>query len=541
MASSPKEWLVRTKSRDIVGPFSLRELVQKLKDNEISLEDEMSPPAGSWISVQTLQARDVEEVTRTSTRVTGTDTRNVDDTSDPTEDTNPSVENQPKTPLYPQKEIAKANTKSKVAPFLMGAIVSLFFVALFLYFNSSGGKSKSNDMLSTATAFDGDSKMTQRANELIHRGEKKLALKELSEYHEKQMGKGELSYLIPYSALLITEGESSTRARKFLETILASHPSNPLKSKAHHWLGYLDLMEGEEGYGEDHFLEVLQLNTKDVAAQFNLGRAYLMQENFQKALDYLQLAELEMPDLYLIHIYKGRAKTQLNLQEEARQSFQTAIQNANDRWLSYIYYASFLFKYHEFNEARQVLKKMLTRDPSYEIYSPPPYGFYQEALNYSEYLELFNQIMEKAPTEEKELGRLYLSYISDPQGASGKRILALAVSGNLYCKVIALKVALEKRMAAEEIKTLLERLPPNLNEFGYFAYVLRADAKRELGNLTEAQQDYRRALVLEPKSAISHLLLAHLLKKLQKEDDAKTELESLLSYHPNYIPALRER
>ena len=88
---------------------------------------------------------------------------------------------------------------------------------------------------------------------------------------------------------------------------------------------------------------------------------------------------------------------------------------------------------------------------------------------------------------------------------------------------------------------VLERLPSNLNDFGYYAYVIRADVKRELGQYTEAQQDYRRALLIEPKSAITHFLLANLLKKLHKDEDAKTEIESLLSYHPNYIPALKVR
>lgn len=541
MATSSKEWLLRTKARDIAGPFTLRELVLKLKDKEISPEDEIAPHAGSWISASTLQSRDVEEVTLTSTRVTDTDTRKIDDTQDPLENTANSQPLSPPTPLFPkQTQKQEANTKAKLAPFLTGVLLSFFLVALYVYVLPKRVNTTETIALSE-NAGNLDHSAVKRAYELINRGEKKLALRELSELHEKQMGKGDLSYLIPYSALLITENESQTRARKFLESILTSNPAPELKSKAHLWLGILDLMNGEEGFGEDHFLEALQINTKDTAVQFNLGRAYLLQENYQKALDYLQLAELQMPDLFLIHIYKGRAKALLNLDEEARTSFQTAIQCSEDRWLSYIYYAFFLFKNHEFNEARLVLKKMITKDPSYEKYSPVPFGFYQEPINYAEYLELYNQIMDKAPAEDRELGKLYLTYIADPQGAAAKRILGMSVSGNLFSKVIALKVASEKQMSAADLKVLMERLPANLNDFGYYAYVIRADVKRELGQYTEAQQDYRRALLMEPKSAISHLLLANLLKKLQKMDDARTEIESLLSYHPNYIPALKER
>ncbi len=544
MATSSKEWLLRTKARDIAGPFTLRELVLKLKEKEISPEDEIAPHAGSWISASTLQSRDVEEVTLTSTRVTDTDTRKIDDTHDPVENTENSKPLVPPTPLFPNpKQLDKKseNTKAKLAPFFTGVLLSFFLVALYVYVLPKHANRKAETITLSEDAHNQDQLLVKHVYEMINRGERKLALRELSELHEKQNGKGDLSYLIPYSALLITENESQTRARKFLETILANNPTPELKAKAHMWLGIIDLMNGEEGFGEDHFLEALQLNTKDTMVQFNLGRAYLKQENYQKALDYLQLAELEMPELFLIHIYKGRAKELLNLSDEARTSFQTAIQCSEDRWLSYIYYAFFLFKNHEFNEARLVLKKMITKDPSYEKYSPVPFGFYQEPINYAEYFELYNQIMEKAPAEDRELGKLYLSYISDPQGAAAKRILGMSVSGNLFSKVIALKVASEKQLGATELKTILDRLPANLNDFGYYAYVIRADVKQELGQMTEAQQDYRRALLIEPKSAISHFYLANLLKKLQKEEDARTEIESLLTYHPNYIPALKVR
>jgi tetratricopeptide (TPR) repeat protein len=206
--------------------------------------------------------------------------------------------------------------------------------------------------------------------------------------------------------LLITEGESPLRAKKLLEQVLRVPQTPELKSRAHHWLGYLLLSQDEGDMGEGHFLEALQLNPKDAAARFNLGRAYLKQEKFSQALDYLQLAELEMPNLWLIHIYKGWARMALGNKEEAKSSFKTAIQASKDRWMTYIYYSIFLLRFEEYDEAKATLKQMLTYDPNYELNSPPPMEYFQSKVNYNDYLTAYNKVMEKGTSDEREMGQL---------------------------------------------------------------------------------------------------------------------------------------
>ena len=375
---------------------------------------------------------------------------------------------------------------------------------------------------------------------LIHAGATETALKQLTQYHEKHPAKGDLEYLVPYAALLITEGDSPGRAKKFLEQVLSGQTSPQLKSRAHHWLGYLLLSQDEGDMGESHFLEALQLNPKDAAARFNLGRSYLKQEKFSQALDYLQLAELEVPDLWLVHIYKGRAKAALGNMDEARVSFKTAVEVSQDRWLTYIYYALFLRGVQDNDTAQIVMRKMLTRDPRYEIHSPPPWGFYQEKINYAEYLTAFTTVMEKASGEEKELGKLYINYLlNGANSAEGKRIETVAAtSPGLLAKVLGLQVVLDREGSLEDVKAAVGRLPQNLSDFGYYAYVLRGEGKARLGLFSDAQQDFGRALTLEPRAAIAHFALADLLRKTQRQADAENEIKSLLIYHPNYIPAI---
>ena len=563
MPNETKLWLVRTRTGEILGPYSQQNLLEELKKNTFSGEDEMAPSHGAWISAQTLTHREPEELTHTSTRsqvtrptataspaaATAPLLHIIDEKEEQPEEPTPTpdlktvdelAEPFSKRPMPPRLPPTKGHLAKTIGPVITVSVVTIAIVTFILQLRSNEPSRPADIMApSLPTHGEGESPFVRHIYSLIHQGENKKALNELTQYHEKHLGKGDIEYLIPYSALLITEKESPARARKFLEQVLSSAATPYLKSRAHHWLGYLDLSQEEGDMGEGHLLEALQLNPKDAAARFNLGRVYLKQEKYSQALDYLQLAELEVPDLWLVHIYKGRAKVSLGNMEEARIAFKMAAQTAPDRWITYIYYALFLMGIHETEAAQETLKKMLTRDPSYELHSPAPWGFYQEKVNYTEYLNAFSHIMEKGPGEERELGKLYINYlINGPSGNEGKKIEAYAEKGSLRSKVLALKVLLDRDAPAEELRTGLQRLPPTLAEFGYLAYVLRGEARSRLGFYQEAQQDFQKAISLEPRAALGHWAYAGFLKKHQRLSEAQNELKILLNYHPNYIPAI---
>ena len=64
-----KEWLVRTRTGEVLGPFTQHELLENLQRHVFTVEDEIAPSGGLWISAQTLTHRDSsDESTYTSTR-----------------------------------------------------------------------------------------------------------------------------------------------------------------------------------------------------------------------------------------------------------------------------------------------------------------------------------------------------------------------------------------------------------------------------------------------------------------------------------------
>ncbi len=559
MNKEPKTWLVRTRVGEILGPYTQRELLDELQSKNFSATDEIAPSFGNWISAQTLLNRDSDEFTRTSTRNTGItrstqsslprplQAQGIPSTEPPAKDPSQSVDFLQQPPAEPPLQRTPATDATQQAttkwlPLLAGLliVVGLWGLAGHLKPPGNGGGTRAQTTSATHSSASGESRFTHDIYAMIQTGQTATALSKLATYHEKMAAPDELEYLIPYAALLITEQVSPARAQKHLEKVLsAPHASSELKAKAHLWLGYLALSQGEKDGGENHFLDSLQLNKKDVAARFNLGRAFLKQQKYHQALDYLTVAELDLPNLWLIHIYKARAKKALGLDEEAAADFKKAVNLSPDRWVSYFFYATFLINRKDREGARQMLRQMLTRDPSYELQNPAPFGFYQEKTSYADYLTAFNRVMEGTTGEDREIGRLYLSYLMNgPGGDEGKRINQVAEKSGILAKVIALKVVLDRESTGEEIAKGLARLPAQLDNFGYYAYVLRGEARMRTGDVVGAQADFTQALQREPHSAISHFAFATLLKRTGHDAEAREKIQTLLSYHPDYIPAI---
>ncbi len=547
MQRSPKEWMVRTRTGDVLGPFSQRELMEELKRNTFSTDDEIAPSQGHWISAQALSYHDSDELTSTSTRTHHPFTQSItSDLPSKNPDLTPTPEArvnlQPGGPVGDVRIPAHLLPKRSPAlnPIILGALLAGMLLSGLAYLKvrkNSSATGNGTQAGSASSHSEGESPFVRQIYNQIHAGKTQAALRTLTLYHERGPSKNDVEYLIPYAALLILEGESPSRARKFLDQVVDSDANAFLKSRAHLWLGYLALSTDKIDQAESHFLESLQLTPKDPAARFNLGRTYLKQEKYSLALDYLQLAELEMPDLWLIQIYKGRAKFALDQPAEARVAFKTAMDGSPDRWITYIYHALFLAQTQQMTEAQKLMRKMLTRDPHYELHSPPPFGYYQEKLNYGEYLNAFTHVMEKSSGEDKEVGKRFIQYLLSGTDEGG-RLEAVAEKGGLVARVIGLKVVLDRESSAGDIKKAIQRLPENLDSFGYYAYVLRGEAEGRLGLFDEAKKDFRRAIELSPQSAISHWAYSALLQKLQEMPEAQNQVRELLRYHPNYIPAI---
>lgn len=549
--------MVRTRTGDMLGPYSQRQLLEEFERKNFTAEDEIAPAQGYWISAQTLLHHETDEFTTTMTKsraVTGSISLSTSPNAQPAQTTEAPATQQNAAldlkniiaPLPPASRLppvvglprpASAPQKRwKQTALFLGIAVVVGWTVIFKKPTQPEPPAEKAEIPAPSSAR---GPFLNDIYHLIESGERKVALAKLQEYHEARRGKDDVSHLVPYAALLLLEGESTARAKRMLDQALASAPTDSVKAQAHLWLGYLMLSQEQGDMGLGHFQETLQINPKDAAARFNLGRAYLKQGDYQKALEFFQFAELEAPDLWLVHIYKGRARAALSDMQEARFSFMTAVQSAQDRWLTYIYFSLFLMGLREHSAAQNALTKMLTRDPHYELNSPPPFGFFQERINYAEYESAFLEVMKNGPPKIRELGRLYINYLRNgPDSGEAKRLVRFADGNDLMGQVIALKVMLDVHVAPVVIEKAASRLPANLSEFGYYAYVLRGEARMRLARLEEAQDDFKRAVLLEPKSAIARLAYANFLKKANRPREARKELKQVLSYHPHYIPAI---
>ncbi|MBI4405666.1 MAG: tetratricopeptide repeat protein, partial [Deltaproteobacteria bacterium] len=302
-------WLVRTKAREILGPFSQAELFEQLRRHVFSFDDEIALSEGQWISAQTLAGWDTEEVTHTSTR-NQTLTRSFSSPGNTptrrdsfTEELTPTPEDvkaltvvspskpsdlAPTTPpseqtVQPPRPLRASPVKiQKGAGRVLSAIIVAFIIGLFVV--KMGKPVRDAPNVPSYQSMGSGLPIVKETYTLIQSGENREALRKLTQYHEKRP-KDDLEYMVPYAALLILEKESVGRARKLLDQVLGTSTVPAVKAKAYLWLGYLLLSQEEGDMGENAFLESLQLNPRDAAARFNLGRTYLKQEKYAQALD----------------------------------------------------------------------------------------------------------------------------------------------------------------------------------------------------------------------------------------------------------------
>lgn len=536
MNSNDKQlWLVRTKTGDILGPFRQSDLEGNLKKNVFTEEDEIAPPNTPWIRASILLSSS-EEVTRTATRN--------QTLSQPTVSMSGNAapklsieENIPE--LRPPQEIRIPTTskgvKHAVAPFLLGSILVVGIWSLFV---------QSRQVAPRKTPLKAEeqgasSEFLKTVYGLLRRGEHPAALEILRRHHASSNPSDYPEYAILMAAIEISIDQNTSDAKRTLTKILSQSPTNEARSAAHRWLGFLMLAKDEGDMGENHFLEALQLDPKNAAARFNLGRAYLKQERFIQALDYFQLAELELPDLWLIHIYKGRARSELGQFPQAEKHFLRAVELEPDRWLSYIYHALFLASRDKTQEAEEALSKMILRDPKYEQLSPVPWGFFQERTNYQEYQSVFSHIMSNRPAAERTLGKLLIQFASTPSPSQDliNRLLDLAKQGSIPAKLAIIEHAV-RVSDRSQVELSTNQLQGDLISFGAHAYLTRARALALLSRPSEAERDFKSALDLDRSSAEGHWSYAEFLGAQGRRGEMTDHLERLLAFHPEYIPAI---
>ncbi|MBI1860804.1 MAG: tetratricopeptide repeat protein [Deltaproteobacteria bacterium] len=519
-------WLVRTRSGEILGPFDQAELKDHLDRDLFDPMDEIAPSNAPWMKADVLLTTD-EEVTRTSTRnQTVTQTTQTIDTA--MAHVRPSL---PEPKLVPPTPMSIQTLQSKVAPFIMGSLLILGIWSLIMQSHNVGSRERRIRSENRA-----GSEFLATIYSLINRGETTIALNILTKHHSDAKPTDYPAYIIPMAAVLITHSQNLGLAKKLLTQVLSEDHPATIKAPVHRWLGFLMLSQGEGDMGENHFLEALQLDPKDAAARFNLGRAYLKQERFIQSLDYLQLAELELPDLWIVHIYKGRARSELGHYQQAEQSFRKAVELDPDRWVSYIYYALFAASRQDTALAQTILRQMILRDPSYEQLSPPPWGFFHEKTNPLEYLSVYTHLMNGASHPERILGRHLIQGLSGG-GAESKGVRELASHGNRFAQLVLLREDLASG-SLKDLTSTLEVLHGDLRDFGTLAYVTRAQAQASLGRKNDAENDFKFALTLEPSSAIAHWAYAEYLSQNGRKPEAESQIQQILNFHPNYIPAL---
>lgn len=543
--SEVKNWMVRTKANEILGPYSQKELWEAFTQGFFSTQDEIALSQNHWISAQVLSQYIQEEFTSTKNEGSGSVTVSVSVTATESEletetvsskaTSTPSDERKASPQLRRQENFSD-NTYSEPSKstgkwwYILGTAVVTFLVT-YLFFSGNGETNKFSIHKEIQTFED----LKDSVQASIKSQSYDKALEHIGSFRQKKSAQLNPEISMLEASVYVYQNEP-TKARKILDPLLLSSQPN-LQFQAHFWTGFIDLQLGQEDMGENHFLAALELNPKDAASRFNLGRAFLKSGKYRQALDYLQLAELELPKFWLISIYKGRARQELGQIEQADLAFRMSIQASPDRWLPYFYYALFQFRNKEKEKAVQTLKKMLTKDSAFELLSPVPYGFFQEKINYEEYRDATQKILSKDNWEDKEVVIAYMNFLSSPEDCLSK--IKNIPGETTFSKLLLLKMSYALNDDRDSIEKRLKDIPTEVGEYGAFGYLVRGKAAASLNNLSQSEKEFEKAILTDPKSAEAHWALYEVYQKREKFREAEQVKKELLSFHPDYIPALK--
>jgi len=142
------------------------------------------------------------------------------------------------------------------------------------------------------------------------------------------------------------------RARKNFQSALEIDSRS---ARAHNYLGLLSQLEGDIESARDHFEKAVRYNSDYTAARNNYGAFLYEIENYDKAIEQLQLAARDRtyPNRPQVYENLGIVYLTLNDQEKARQAFQTAVELNPEQPRALLELATMEFEARNYDRARK--------------------------------------------------------------------------------------------------------------------------------------------------------------------------------------------
>ena len=355
-----------------------------------------------------------------------------------------------------------------------------------------------------------------------------------------QLGGSEPSSIDAYVSLALLKNQQGRReeAQKLLDTARAKLPLSPKLLVA---IGQLALSEGRYEVALDDFRHALQLDPTDIAARFRLGVALRKDRKFDEAMacfEAVAKVDVEFPGLALERglLYETSGRT-----DEALKAFEDALAKApNDPDLMLRVGCGNVAAGRP-KEAETLLRKVLEQRPmSAETHHCLGRAQLLEGTNLALALRTLERAVELDPYRPEYY--LYVGWAANEAGriAVAEQALKKALSldqglGDAYWQrgVLRFRQGAIKDAVADLTKAI--ELRPSRFE----AHAALAEAYYELGLEVKALEQWRLAVQAQPENASWHLSYGKLLQAINRDADARSELEQALTLGQKLDPPPR--
>jgi tetratricopeptide (TPR) repeat protein len=355
-----------------------------------------------------------------------------------------------------------------------------------------------------------------------------------------QLGGNEPASIDAYVSLALLKNQQGRReeAQKLLE---AARAKLPLSTKLLGAIGQLALAEGRYEAAIAGFRQALALDPTDISARFRLGIALRKNRAFDEAMSCFEAVakvDAEFPGLALERglLYETSGRT-----DEALKAFEDALAKApNDPDLMLRVGCGKVAAGRP-KEAETLLRKVLEQRPmSAETHHCLGRAQLLEGTNLALALRTLERAVELDPYRPEYY--LYVGWAANEAGriTAAEQALKKAISldqglGDAYWQrgVLRFRQGAVKDAVADLTKAI--ELRPNRVE----AHAALAEAFYELGLEVKALDQWHIAVQAQPENAAWHFSYGKLLQALNRDAEARTELEQALELGAKLDPAPR--
>ena len=544
-------WLVKS-GGNVLGPFSLDELIEKIQSKEVVLHDEVLMPLAKWHYVREepqlaevvehIRSKAVGEREDTIT-TTGTEDMQVVDAEFEDLEHTPARSNDKGSNVKTfgalgderlQQQLAQ--TSWRVWPL---TILFLFALVSVLWWNHKETQKSVQEPLSQES-------LINSAHRFSEVGDYGHAI----EYYSRALAlvPSDVEINLALAPLLISIEAQTVEARRMLQKVAGNELSNGDRVRLQTALGLADLIDGDLDGALTSTLEAQKLDPQFTPALINLGTLYFLKGQLSEARSFLQKAQknLSYSSLVQLLIHRGDLErigkgehSALNLKEAAK-----TLQNLGQELYDGKQEAYFLaaYAYALANDSEQTLmaaEMVLDVDPQMTEHHWHDPLISRRLLAWSDMSQFCSQIVGKAPNSPRMKAFSGFCRAKSGQRAEAKKEFELGVSQASEDSLLRATFAafLMDNSQEDEARAAL-RVNEDREQFE-LPLIVSARLCAQSKDAECAKQMWDKLLKLNPRSVVAIAGKAQELSKTADQSHLKDLVAQGLVLSPKYIPLLK--